>query len=65
VHKDIFRIVEVCMRALLDHVDNSRFQIHKNSSGNKVVIVCLVEKYILSVSSVCGEIFQDPLRRNS
>jgi hypothetical protein len=42
-----------------------RFGIHKNSTGDVVLIVGLVEEYILAISPVRGPIFKDAFTADS
>lgn len=39
-------------------MDDSWFQIQEHRPGNVVIVICLVEKHILPVDAICGEILQ-------
>jgi hypothetical protein len=62
---EVLRIVKVLIKAILNRIDNTRLQINQKSARNIVLIICLIEKHILSVISLCRIFLQVTFRIDS
>lgn len=58
-------ISHFCVTRCHDCVDDTRFQIEEDSSGNVMVIVGLIEKHVFTVWSICCKVLENTRRRNA
>ena len=64
-HEEVLRVVEVRVEAILDAVDDSRFQVDQYRPGYVVLIVRLVEEHIFPIVPIRSVLFQDALPRDA
>jgi len=58
---DVLWVVELGIGGVEDGVDHPGLQVQQHRPGDVVLIVCLVEKDVLAVSALGGELLHDAL----
>ena len=59
--KEVLRVVQIRVEAILDTVDHSGLQVDEQGSRNVMLVVRLVEEHILAVVALRRVLLQDAL----
>ena len=62
---EILRVIQVLIKPVLNRVDNTGLQIYQKSARNIMLIICLIEKHILSVITLGRILLQVTFRVDS
>ena len=63
--EEVLRVVQIGVQAILDGVNDSRFQINQKCAGYIMLIVSLIEEDIFSIISLSGILFQNAFPADS
>ena len=64
-HKEVLRVVQIGVEAILNRIDHTRLQIDHQCSWDVVLIVSLIEEHILPIVSLLSILLQHSLSADS
>lgn len=58
MHIEVLRVVDILIRARLDAIDHSRFEVEQDRAGDVACVVGLVEEDVFAVAAFGREVFE-------